>query len=82
MDEGKSEFIYPTASYRGEWSPESAVFNANLQEFAQRVAIICNLQTSGKITAKDAYIQIKSLWKQLAISKQELHIDQQWKKEQ
>lgn len=68
------EFLYPRYPYRGEVKPENIVFNANLQEFAQRVGYICNLETAGKIKSEQAYHQIKELWEQLAASKQELKI--------
>jgi len=31
-------FIYPRSRYYGQVKPENLVFNANLQEFAQRVS--------------------------------------------
>lgn len=62
----------PRASYHGEFTPERLVFNANLQEFANRVALICNLETGGKIASEDAYRQIKQLWKALKSSKKSL----------
>ena len=71
----KDEFLYPNIRYRGEFSPENLVINANLQEFAQRVSYICNLETNGKISTQDAYIQIKALWKDLRKSAKNLGID-------
>ena len=65
----RDEFLYPRSRYRGEFTPEKLAFNANLQEFAQRVSYICALETSGKISTEEAYQQIKSLWKQLKKSK-------------
>ena len=41
----RSDFLYPRSRYRGHWKPENLVFDANLQEFAQRVSYICNLQS-------------------------------------
>ncbi|MGC9505860.1 DUF7219 family protein [Baaleninema sp.] len=73
MDE-RSNFIFPRGRYYGEFKPENVVFNANLQEFAQRVNYICNLETSGKISPQEAYDAIKELWKQLKQSKRELQI--------
>lgn len=70
----KDEFLYPRSNYHGEVKPENLVFNANLQEFAQRVGYITNLETGGKISASDAYQQIKELYKQLKRSKKELGI--------
>ncbi|NJR64198.1 MAG: hypothetical protein HC772_00850 [Leptolyngbyaceae cyanobacterium CRU_2_3] len=71
----KNDFFYPQSHYHGEFTPEQLAFNANLQEFAQRVSIICSLETGGKVATEDAYRQIKALWKQLKQSKKEL-IDQ------
>lgn len=68
----KEQFLYPTGRYRGEFTPEQLAFNANLQEFAQRVSLICGLETGGKISSSDAYEQVKQLWHQLKTSKKEL----------
>ncbi len=72
----KEDFLYPRSRYYGQVKPENLVFNANLQEFAQRVSLICNLETSGKVPPVDAYEQIKALWKELKQSKKQLHIGQ------
>lgn len=61
----KESFIYARSSYYGEFTPQRFLFNANLQEFAQRVGIICSLETGGKITSEEAYREIKKLWKSL-----------------
>ena len=74
-DRDREDFLYPRSSYHGEIKPENLAFNANLQEFAQKVSYICNLETNGKIMPQDAYQQIKQLWKQLERSKKELGID-------
>ena len=68
----KENFIMPRAPYHGEFTPERMVFNSNLQEFANRVSLICNLETGGKISSEDAYGQIKKLWKSLKSSKMSL----------
>lgn len=68
----KENFLYPISKYRGEFTPEQLAFNANLQEFAQRVSLICGLETGGKISSDDAYHQIKNLWKDLKESKKTL----------
>jgi hypothetical protein len=68
----KESFFYPTARYRGEFTPAHLAFNANLQEFAHRVSLICGLETGGKISTEDAYLKIKELWHQLKESKQNL----------
>ena len=70
----RSEFLYPHAPYHGEVKPENLVFNANLQEFAQKVSFICNLETNGKIPTHEAYRQIKQLWKELKKTKKQLAI--------
>lgn len=73
----KENFLYPNFPYRGSFTPENLVFNANLQEFAQRVSFLCNLETAGKISAEEAYQQVKELWHQLKESRKELGIGQQ-----
>lgn len=73
----KENFIFPRNSYRGEFTPENLVFNANLQEFAQKVSYICNLETNGKISSQDAYKQIKNLWAQLKTSIKNLGMNDQ-----
>ncbi|NJO47781.1 MAG: hypothetical protein HC825_05815 [Oscillatoriales cyanobacterium RM1_1_9] len=70
----RDDFLYPRGRYYGKFSPEYLTFNANLQEFAQKVNFICGLETSGKLPPEDAYHQIKSLWKQLKSSKKSLGI--------
>ncbi len=68
----KPEFLYPRSKYRGKFTPENLTFNDNLQEFAQQISLICGLESGGKIPPQEAYSKIKSLWKQLKVSKQEL----------
>ncbi|AFY46093.1 hypothetical protein Nos7524_0171 [Nostoc sp. PCC 7524] len=70
----KDDFIYPRGRYYGQVKPENLVFNANLQEFAQRVSYICNLETGGKLSPDEAYEQIKALWKNLKRTKKQLQI--------
>jgi len=70
----KANFMYPYNRYRGEVKPENLIFDANLQEFAQKISYICNLETSGKISPERAYEDIKDLWQQLSASKKELGI--------
>jgi hypothetical protein len=72
LDPIKEQFFNPQSSFRGDFTPENLAFNANLQEFANRISIICNLETGGRIPADEAYQQIKQLWKQLKQSKEEL----------
>ncbi|NJN74567.1 MAG: hypothetical protein HC799_18115 [Limnothrix sp. RL_2_0] len=74
-DSDKDQFLYPHESYRGEFTLENVAFNANLQEFAQRVNVICNLETNGKISTDQAYKDIKALWKELKNSKKSLEIN-------
>lgn len=62
------KLLYPHRHYRGKVKPEALVFNANLQEFAQRVSYICNLQTRGKLSPQESYSKIDTLWKQLESS--------------
>lgn len=71
----KDNFLYPRGRYYGQFKPENLVFNANLQQFAQKIGYITSLETSGKISPLDAYNQIKALWKQLKRSKKQLGIE-------
>ena len=71
-----SDYLYPRSRYRGEVKPQNLVFNANLQEFAQRVTFISCLETNGKISPEDSYQQIKALWKQLKASRKQLGVGQ------
>ncbi|MEH2287246.1 DUF7219 family protein [Nostoc sp.] len=67
-------FLYPRSLYYRQFEPEYLVFNANLQDFAQRVNYICSLQTSGKLSPEETYKQIHILWRQLKNAKKELKI--------
>jgi hypothetical protein len=68
----KNSFLKPLGRYHGEFTPNNLAFNANLQEFAQQVTYLCNLETNGKITPEATYRQIKQFCEQLEKSKQEL----------
>lgn len=57
-----SNFLYPHSRYRGVVTPENLIFNANLQEFAQRISFISGLETNGKLSPAEAYSQIETLW--------------------
>jgi hypothetical protein len=70
----KDNFLYPRYRYRGTFTPQNLAFDANLQEFAQRVGYIVSLETSGKLTETAAFDQIKALWKQVKASKKGLDI--------
>jgi hypothetical protein len=69
-----NSFLYPRHQYHGQIKPENLVFNANLQEFAQRVSYICNLETNGKLSPDESYEQIQALWKQLERSQTQLQV--------
>ena len=72
--DNKTDFLYPRGRYYGQVKLENLVFNANLQESAQRVSYICNLETAGKLSPEESYEKIRLLWKQLKRSKQQLGI--------
>jgi hypothetical protein len=67
-----THFLEPHSRYYGDFSPEHLAFNANLQEFAQQVGVICALETGGKLPPGQAYDRIKQLWKVLRNSKHNL----------
>lgn len=66
------DFSNPYRRYRGNTTPQNLIFDANLQEFAYRINVICNLENNGKIGPKEAYKQIRELWRQLKKSKKML----------
>lgn len=68
------DFLYPPTRYYGEVKPQNLVFNANLQEFSQRVSLIANLAKNGKLSPAEAYTQVEALWQQLQTSKKHLGI--------
>jgi hypothetical protein len=72
----KGDFLYPRVRYRGDIRPENLVFDANLQEFSQRVSYITNLEVSGKLSPLESYEQIKTLWTQLERTKEQLGVGQ------
>ena len=74
----KDSFFYPIAKYRGDFSPNSLAFNANLQEFAQRISFLCSLETAGKVSPEATYNEIKKLWKALKASKHNLLDNPDW----
>ncbi|MEH1924723.1 DUF7219 family protein [Nostoc sp.] len=72
--EDKNSFLYPRDRYHGKFQPNNLVFNANLQEFSQRVSYITSLETGGKLSPEEAFSQIEALWKRLEDSKNKLGI--------
>ena len=70
----KQDFLYRYYKYFGQVKPENLVFNANLQEFVQRVSFIGNLETRGKLSSPESYQQIESLWQQLTQSYKALKV--------
>ncbi|HAA29237.1 MAG TPA: hypothetical protein DCE56_17965 [Cyanobacteria bacterium UBA8553] len=67
-DKNLHNFLYRRRRYRGQVKPEALVFNANLQDFAQRISYITDLETAGKISPQEAYYQINGLWEQIRSS--------------
>lgn len=67
-----TDFLYSRHPYYGQVKPENLVFNANLQEFSQRVSFICCLETGGKVSQDEAYKQIEALWEQLKRTREQL----------
>lgn len=68
----ENDFLDHRNPYQGLIRRENLVFNANLQDFAQKISYICNLETGGKIHSDEAYKQIKALWKKPKHRKKEL----------
>jgi DNA-directed RNA polymerase subunit M/transcription elongation factor TFIIS len=59
---------------RTDWDHQNLLFNANLQEFAQKVGYISSLESAGKLSPEDSYKRIKMLWQDLKNSKKNLII--------
>ena len=72
--QAKDRLLFPRPKFQGEFTPENLAFDSNLQEFAQRVAYICSLENSGKISPDDAHQQIRGLYRQLSRSHKGLKI--------
>lgn len=70
----KDNWLYPRQKYYGKFTPENLVFNANLQEFAQKVSIISCLARGGKLPLEQAFGDIEKLWEKLSLSKEQLGI--------
>jgi hypothetical protein len=71
----KDRLLYPRSAYYGHLKPANLVFNANLQEFSQRVGYISALENGGKIPPQEAYKQVKTLWKALKRSYRQLDLE-------
>ena len=56
-----SSLLFPKSPYYGKGKPENLAFNANLQEFAQRVGYISGFATNGKMTLEEAFSDIEAL---------------------
>jgi hypothetical protein len=69
-----NKFLYPRNRYHGKFKPENLLFDANLQEFSQRVSYIYNLENNGKLDPEEAYNRIEALWEQLKRTKKQLGI--------
>jgi hypothetical protein len=61
----KEQFLYSRSRYYGSHTPEELVFNANLQEVAQKISILSALHTGGNLSSTQAFEQIEQLWQQL-----------------
>jgi hypothetical protein len=68
----KESFLNPLASFHGTPNLPHMMFDANLQEFSRRVGMICALENGGKISPREAYKEIKALWKTLKASKENI----------
>ena len=65
-------FLYAQPSFKASSHPKRIMFDASLQEFAQRVSYIAGLESGGKMSAEESYQAIQSLWQELATSRDQL----------
>ena len=70
----KHDFLYSRSTYHGDLEGNYLVFNGYLQEFSQTIGYIANLQTGGKISQNQAFVQIKDAYKRLKHCKKVLGI--------
>lgn len=70
----QTSFLYPHTRFRGQFSPQNLIFNANFQEFAQKVNYLCALHTNGKCSTEQVYTELRHLWEQIEQSSDELGI--------
>ncbi len=69
----KDHFLYPYRSRaHSDLSPGQILFSANLQEFSQKVSLICALESNGKLSPQETFERIRQLWTSLEGSKQTL----------
>lgn len=72
-DRTKDHFLYPYRSRaHSDLSPTQILFSANLQEFAQKVSLMCALESNGKLTPHETFDRIRQLWGSLERSKRAL----------
>ncbi|USR92417.1 hypothetical protein NEA10_06780 [Phormidium yuhuli AB48] len=68
----RADFLTTKRPYHGTVPPdhpEVLLFDANLQEFAQKVGYISCLETSGKLPPDLAFKEIEALWTKLQKTK-------------
>ena len=67
-----SEFIYPRLEFHGEDRADYVRFDHELQDFAQRTAMISSLEISGKISPLEAYRRIEFLFQKLKRTRRQI----------
>jgi hypothetical protein len=67
-----SDFIYPHSEFHGEDRADYVRFDRELQEFAQRTAMLSSLETSGKISPLEAYRRIEFMFHRLKRSRRQI----------
>jgi hypothetical protein len=74
----QSNFLTIKHPYHGPLDPnhpEALLFDANLQEFAQKVGYISCLETSGKLPPDIAFQEVEELWKKLKDATESLGLE-------
>jgi hypothetical protein len=74
----QSNFLTVKYPYHGPLDPnhpEALLFDANLQEFAQKVGYISCLETSGKLPPDIAFQEVEELWKNLKDATESLGLE-------
>lgn len=71
-------FLRVKRPYHGKLAPEHPevlLFDANLQEFAQKVGYISCLETSGKLPPEIAFQEVEELWEKLKDATESLGLE-------
>jgi hypothetical protein len=71
-----AEFLYSGCCNNESVTIEKILFDANLQEFAQRVRLITALENGGKILPHEAFIKLQAEWQKFLKSSSQIGLEE------